>query len=1759
MLIQRLKQLLPEPDLQLVVRALRVNPIFWEAAQQDELINRLTVRGGRSAGDWHPARIGLAQLELSFPYPLSIEDKDDLPVEIRNAATETVEALLTPAHSFQFGDDLSTAALAGLGLLYRWQILPEIEDRMLAAIPEGSQLWSAAFAIFYDLVEEKAELIAALLQREPTSHRKQHASAITIQMVACQPVDQTLIAEALLLGLEHLPGLERAAFIRQFDGGSPEAAATLARMLLETLPSQPDIESDPIQNMIDFTERIELLRIQGQYDQALPTLELLNQAAHQLQADLSAQIAQAAARNHDNTTAQAALQRINQIGELSGIETSLQTVLARITTGTLSLEKRPETEERNARPSDPLGVLLADLSQSVGQQNHPQAQQTASRLYDLVIQDLNSSRTSKHSLQADFLCTLLENLLELGWAEESRLIGLKSIQRYPNDIPLLALTGSALRAYGDYAKAAELLSIALTLAHDNTDIRRQMVQTCMEMGDWKQARREAEHLVTRSSHTEIQDHLLLAECHLQTGQFEEALETCQNALLVDETHAATYQMMAQAFLANGDRKRAQQHLSQAILHGPDNIPAWIELASLQRHLGETGKALETLRSADAVNGNNAEIHLHLGLVLQDQNQPAKALTAYNQAARFVNEATDQEIQRRIHIQLGHSLFSAGYLEEAAAVLDRGLLEHPGDPEIAHSAGKVFLAQDKPDLAIPPLQLALQHNPEDTTLRLDLAEALLQQGKSPAEALKLVNQVLDDDPRNEQARILLAAGTAAVGKYHAALELYKEALQTELSQDEKNYIPLVTGIARTALRTDQPQVAVTFLLEGLRRVPHNLELKKELCQAYFLANLKQDALTTLLEIRSTASPDLRNLLWMADQAIALKSLELAIDLLTQAFEIAPRNAEIIVRLGFVHLESGETVLARNTFSLLFEADEVELSDMKLAAHALIGLGDAATSIPFIEKALEFCQYQSEDLLTELTRLYLEAGQNLAALDTIQRHLSLSPADSSLWLNKARILELVGRRETALEALEEAIRLKPADPDLRIQASRFLREAGQLAQAMEHLEAAVTADPDSLPIRYAAAHLSRACLQDNQALEHLALVSETSNTPEHLQLKLELLLESERSTDHEHGRQLSQQLMEIAPDNAAKSAILARLHALEGRPIQADETYQNAANLYQEHPSSLNDAEHVDLCLSLGEAALLMCRWTQALEWGQQAVSLGKTEPRPFRFLAKVLVMQAEYLHTCRAVQVTTRSPGAEAVSAASLETFNTAILSMYELTPFAEQAGEILKWEQRGNYALANQPPHQKPQLQSPNDLASLLAAGRRNEVSIDLDHMPKEWLDAVQVNFQRSLNLSLANLDAAYQLAFDLVMQNSRDPILLAFHAQMARRTGDLEIAYQQISTALSIWPDESKWLIFAAEIAKQTLRHEARIDHLESALTLSPEETAIKFELAEAYLHRNLPGNAIRLLEQATAETPLKPEYWSRLAEAFQAVGELTQATSAIEKATKLAPDKPAYLIQAAEIAYAQDARILGDRMVQKVIEANPTSQKEILALTNLLIHRKDEKRALKVLDDLIDLSVSPVQLQLQRAALIGQIEGDETELEILLDLARSMPKDPRVFSRLAEAFVRLNRTDEAVKAARYALKNTGDLLPVIDQCKLHYLLGILFQKAGQLDQSLEQLSIAVQTMPNFIEAYLEISNTLLARREIARALQYLEKAIQVSSNDPRPYLQAGLLLKEAKDYIGAEAMLKHASTLAPQDPNIKRHLAGVIAMAIIHQNEQE
>ena len=1552
--------------------------------------------------------------------------------------------------------------------------------------------------------------------------------------------------------------------MRKITQNYPILAKNLASQLLDHIEdTEPELQ-DTFQQLIHFVERTELLKVTGRYQEVLPTLEQLNQTSAKIQADLTAQLAQAAAKGKDEETALKAIQKISELENNIQDQNSAEITLAQINTGSFE-QKNIKSNRKNIQPeaASNLANILANSKLALKNGDAKNAQNYAHQVFDTTLKLVSNVDFSKTHLPGnitpDFLNTLMDTLLAVNLAVEAVQIGQQLQQLLPNNPEIIQLLARAFEQIGDTRNAIEYIQIAHALSPADREIHQNLIRLLTKDNQWPEARKEAEKLIQDTENPTFEDYLILANCYLETDQISDAVLVCEKGLTLYPDYWQLHQLLGKIYLHAQDYTAAQNHYSNAIIIEPQAVKPWLELAEVHKLNNEHDNAIEKLLSASDVIPNNPEINLHLGNLYLDRKDTVKALASYNQAARFTTKETAVEIKRQIDFQLGKTFFQTGYVDEAIAVLEKSFKNYPNDSELAFLYAQALIKANKFEEAFTPLTITIQSDNPSSEALLEYARLLLELSKSPELSLDYINQVLAKDPDNQLALILLARATAATDDHHEAIKLYQEAFQTELSHQPEYFTMLSTGIADSAFKTDQADVAITFLQEALRHMPDNLLLKQKLCQAYTQANLKPDALNLLLEIKNKNYQSLENQIWIADQAIALKELDLAIQTLDQASQTNPQNAEIIVRLGYVQLENNQEDLARDTFGQLFSAENVDITDMKMAAHALLGLGDISSSIPYLEKALELCDYQSSDLLGELTKLHLQSGHYVAALETIQKHLQIEEKSPELWLQKSQILNKVGRPKAAIESISHAIELAPRSAELHSKAAVMLRENQGLATSLEHIQKALQYDPDNNQLKLQAAAIYRACLRDELAIEILTDIKVETDNPSWNQMKAEILADTREIENLVEAQKSIEKAIEDDSSDPKNLAIQAKILAHLGKDKQAHQLFENALLNYASIVNDcLDNQSKSSIQLSIGEAALSLNFWDIAIFMGKEAEKSTPKEPRPHLFLTKTYTMRAEYQHTCTATSTFAHAPGPVALNTHAQDSFEHSLKALLDLTPDPEHTSLIKKWAQRGRYALSNLTPEENPILLDPADFAALIAAWRRSGEKIKSINVKEDWLDDSTVKFQLSLTYAKSQIHNAENIANEIIQVKSPHPIYLANHALMANRTGNLDQAYQSILQALTIWPDEPSWHALAAELENKRGNYSKGIDHLEHACALEKDNPVHHYHLGQTYLSDNLPGNAIRALQNATSLNPLEPNYWVALAKALSEVSEYDQAIISVEKAIKLSPNNVTPILLAAEIAYKNQETKQGDHFIREALKMKPSNPEDINGITRILVERNKTKEALQLLDNLINHAISPVPLLLQKANLLGQIKGVQEKIKLLVQLALENPKDANVLSQLSTAYIENKQPTEAIRAAQFALKNGQSILSQQEKSKLNYQLGVLYQQSGQLDQSLHHLSEAVKQTPKFLEAYLGLAETLRQRREYDRAFNQLEKAIEIAPKDPRAFLAAGLLLKDGKDYSSSESMLRKASALAPKDVFIQRQLAAVIALAIIHQTEK-
>jgi tetratricopeptide (TPR) repeat protein len=289
-------------------------------------------------------------------------------------------------------------------------------------------------------------------------------------------------------------------------------------------------------------------------------------------------------------------------------------------------------------------------------------------------------------------------------------------------------------------------------------------------------------------------------------------------------------------------------------------------------------------------------------------------------------------------------------------------------------------------------------------------------------------------------------------------------------------------------------------------------------------------------------------------------------------------------------------------------------------------------------------------------------------------------------------------------------------------------------------------------------------------------------------------------------------------------------------------------------------------------------------------------------------------------------------------------------------------------------------------------------------------------------------------------------------------------------------------------------------------------------------------------------------------LASAHLAMGNLYKASISAENAIATGPDRLPPLLLRADIALQMDNPDKAKSCVEQVLQLQPDHPIALHQYAQALHQLGQIEQAMEVVKKAIPLAADPLPLLLEQTNLLESLHGNQANLSALQELATQYPDDPAVLAPLAKALAQNNEREEAIRTAQRALRGGSHALRSRDQAGLHYLLGSLLRQTGQLDQAIHQFSEAVRLAPDMLEAYLDLGDTQLERRQNALAIQTYQKAIQIAPEDPRPFYQAGLAFKASRDYPGAETMLRRAAELAPDDLAIHRQLAALVALNLVH-----
>ena len=1180
-IIVKLHNALPESIYPWVIAALRQDSAVWEKLQvpafhQHVLSLELSVWTALSpanlallaiAGETPNLKTGIDSLlvnklrgEIQYPVHPALRKRAATEYETASSSKNGKTAAQSPKETVY--SPLARAGLLALALRERrrmvgtWDGLrEELNGHAQRAGLQVFTTWRTPLSCLYGMIPDAPQMLLSMLSPGATPEQFQ----LVAHVLLSNPVSPEKMNEEVQGLLDKLNLPEAIPLLQQLSLQRPVMVTDLASRMQsnsktaagKALPAQPSLHNPPLEQLTALSHMLllsEAQRLSKNAGASLKTLEQAWQSIQYLEAGLAAELAFTSSANGGKDQAVEFWQK--------AVTLVPDSPLYRAKLALAFLEAGHVEQARAWLPDE-------DYLRDKGGQDHPEFLVAALASARLAIQagDADAARKAalgaiefllSHDKASPFGAVLLNTiremallLLELGLPVEAAHIIEEVTHQCPNDPDLLAFLGQAQYAAGQALKAAESLQIAVALAPQNQDLRRQYAHLLEAAGEWHTALNEWTTIIEGGASQLLnafpapEDLCAYAKCALRAGEPESAANACHKVLAMQsdddspDNFALAYLLLGQAHEQLGDSLAAQEQFVKATQLLPHRPKAWLALAEAQASAGQTQLALETLRAGGQAAPDAPEIYLALGnaYLLDWENHghpsPTQALDMFHKAADLITNdggyKRHPEYASEVSLRLGQTLYDLGHLEESRKVLEMAYQANPSFPGLAYIYARSLLDLKDQRAAIPVLAHVIQLQDDNLSAHLDYATALLSVREKPTQAIASLRRVQELSPGHIHAQALLAEALAENNELNDALHAYQIVLETDLVEDPAWCSRISLGLGRTALALQQPDIAIAALQEASLADPNNPQIPCTLAEAYYAAGLLEDALQTARVGLGMALEDLDILIWFAEKAIQwigssdgvkdgfspdTVSSELinqvrteALNTLTRALQLAPQRTDLLIRVGRIQLLIEDTSAALESFQKVLLAQVASIDDLHQAAEYLLALGNPHSAVECLERAVTQSGYTKGEvfgvdryacLAHTLIKAYQQAGNAKAALSTLDQAISHYPTDVSLHNAKANILLELGRPQEALASLEEALQGQPDGlnaPDLHKQAASILRSTGDLPGALAHVERIIQAadlspiNPHQLWARVLAAEIARALLQPEKARSYL----------------------------------------------------------------------------------------------------------------------------------------------------------------------------------------------------------------------------------------------------------------------------------------------------------------------------------------------------------------------------------------------------------------------------------------------------------------------------------------------------------------------------------------------------------------------------------------------------------------------------------------------------------------------------------------------------
>jgi tetratricopeptide (TPR) repeat protein len=515
-----------------------------------------------------------------------------------------------------------------------------------------------------------------------------------------------------------------------------------------------------------------------------------------------------------------------------------------------------------------------------------------------------------------------------------------------------------------------------------------------------------------------------------------------------------------------ERRAAGDHADPAIAR---------EAAELAVALGDDERAAALLARTLELAREHSDSHEHAIWALLALARRHQAAGDLGGAIAFLRDASAVAVPSQVH-SLGLELAGLAAAQPdkqslAAELYEDLLAQDPSDRQVWLPLLDVYKRLEDQSRLQQLVESTLQtigDAKERNVLRLELVHSLLANIGRETDAVRLLKDMLMEEPSHKEAERLLASVFERTGYDSELVDLLNQQLLT--AQEAKD----VEGVVASALRLGelhrrtQPDEAKSVYRAALEVAPESRELIEALLSQLDPEHDTRERaeITERMLAVETGEAAVQRTLDLASQWVKLGEPEAVARVLERGYKAAPESDELRARLESWYREREDwaslaALLVDSADRAIEPSDAVRLLREASELHA-DKLSDAARAAEVLRKAVSMDPVDM-DLLRELVNRLADTGEHQAAIDELTQAIDWQPLNQTTLVEflrrRADLGMIVGAEAQAAEDLERAYEVVGAEliPDLidglerwRSAATRRSDRAGERAATLRLVE-------------------------------------------------------------------------------------------------------------------------------------------------------------------------------------------------------------------------------------------------------------------------------------------------------------------------------------------------------------------------------------------------------------------------------------------------------------------------------------------------------------------------------------------------------------------------------------------------------------------------------------------------------------------------------------------------------------------------------------